>query len=155
MRAQDPTKYSLQISGLPTVRENVNYNTARTPADVAELCKDLQPLAQEAFVVITLNTRNNVIDKQLITLGLLDASLVHPREVFRKAIGDGAFALILVHNHPSGDPSPSSQDIRITKQLIDAGKIIDIKVLDHIIIGKSTTDDPGYVSIRESRAVSF
>ena len=108
----------------------------RTPEDARDYCSDIADLSQESFQILTVNARNNVIDRHMITLGLADASLIHPREVYRACIKDGAMACILVHNHPSGDTTPSSEDIRITKQLIEAGKIIDIKPLDHIILAK-------------------
>lgn len=107
--------------------------------DVSVLCRDMKDLAQECFQVLTLNTKHKLISRNMITLGLVNASLVHPREIFRQAILDNAAAIILVHNHPSGDTTPSAEDIRITKQLIDAGRIVDIKVLDHIIIGDESS----------------
>ena len=83
-----------------------------------------------------LDSKNRIIKEGLISIGTLDSSLVHPREVFKEAIKESAFAVMLVHNHPSGDPDPSEDDIKITKQIIEAGKILNILVLDHVIIGK-------------------
>ena len=105
-RAQPPEKWSFHVD-LPLVRESMRDPNgapvrARTPEDVAALCADLRNSAQEAFIVIDLNAKNNVIDKRLVTLGLLDASLVHPREVFRGAIVNNAAAVVVAHNHPSG-----------------------------------------------------
>ena len=125
------------------------------PLALARDCADLAGLAQEAFVVVTVNTKNRKIARHLITLGVVDASLVHPREVFRAAIADGATAIILAHNHPSGDPAPSSEDLRITRQLVDAGKILDVRVLDHVIIGREIEGRPGFLSLRESGLVAF
>ncbi len=116
-----------------------------TPIDAARLCKDMENMAQEMFVVIDLNTKNTVIDRRIVTLGVVDQSLVHAREVFRGAIANGATSVIVAHNHPSGDATPSAQDVVATKQLIEAGKIIGIPVVDHIIVGSS-----GHYSIRES-----
>ena len=82
-----------------------------------------------------LDTKNNIIGEQLISKGILDASILHPREVFKPAIKNSASKIILVHNHPSGDPSPSNEDLEITEKLIKSGNEIDIKVLDHVIIG--------------------
>ena len=90
---------------------------------------------QEEFLVITLDTKLCPIRIVRVTRGTLDASLVHPREVFRPAIADCASAVILAHNHPSGDSTPSREDIEVTKRLIDAGKILGIRVLDHLVIG--------------------
>ena len=101
---------------------------------------------QEEFHIVTLDTKNQVIASHQITIGTLDASLVHPREVFRKAIKDAASSIILAHNHPSGDPTPSREDIAVTDRLTDVGKTIGIDVLDHIVLGKENC-----VSIQEFR----
>lgn len=94
---------------------------------------------QEHFVVLLLDTKNRILnyDKKAVTKGLLNSSLVHPREVFRFAIKEGANSVILVHNHPSGDCSPSSEDEQITDKFREAGELIGIKVLDHVIVGKN------------------
>jgi DNA repair protein RadC len=99
---------------------------------------------QEEFHIITLGTKNQVIDTHRITVGTLDASLVHPREVFRPAIKDAASSIILVHNHPSGDPAPSPEDHAVTRRLEASGKTLGIDVLDHIVLGRGLA-----VSIRE------
>ena len=91
---------------------------------------------QEQFHIVTLDTQYGPISNHLITIGTLDASLVHPREVFRPAIRDAASAIILVHNHPSGDPTPSKEDRAVTKRLEQVGDLIGIKVLDHIVVAK-------------------
>ncbi len=100
---------------------------------------------QEEFHIVTLDTKNQVIDTHCITVGTLDASLVHPREVFRAAIKDSASSILLVHNHPSGDATPSREDIAVTNRLTESGKLIGIDVLDHVVLGRS-----GSVSIRET-----
>jgi len=112
---------------------------------------------EEAFWVLLLDTKNRLIRQPVeISKGLLDASLVHPREVFREAIRSSCAAVILAHNHPSGDPSPSSEDIRITKQLVGAGQVVDIHVLDHVILGRSTDGkEEDYISLCESGLVNF
>lgn len=91
---------------------------------------------QEEFHALLLNARNRALRDHLITRGTLDASLVHPREVFRPAIVAGAAAMILVHNHPSGDPQPSDEDRVVTERLVEAGRLIGIPVIDHIVIGR-------------------
>ena len=101
---------------------------------------------QEEFHIVTLDTKNGVIDTHQITVGTLDASLVHPREVFRPAIKDAASSILLVHNHPSGDPTPSREDLAVTKRLEDSGQTLGISVLDHIVLGSFQC-----LSIRESR----
>lgn len=120
-----------------------------TPAQVETYLADIKPAAQECFMVIALNAKNRVIEKHLVSLGTVSSALVHPREVFRALIQSGASATILAHNHPSGDPTPSSEDIKITRQLISAGEIMGIKILDHVVIGKTA------ISLRESGLCVF
>jgi DNA repair protein RadC len=104
----------------------------------------------EQFQAVLLNTRRKLIRVDLISQGLLDSLLVHPREVFKRAIAANASALVLVHNHPSGDPTPSEADIRATRDLIRAGQLLKIEVLDHIILGRRTAENGrDYVSLRE------
>ena len=90
---------------------------------------------QENFIVLMLNTKNHVISEETISKGTIDSSIIHPREVFKPAIKNSASRIVIVHNHPSGDPTPSDEDLRITQKLVDSGKIIHIELLDHIIIG--------------------
>lgn len=109
----------------------------RSPQDAAEFMMDeLQHLTQEHFVCLFLNTKNEVIGKETIFVGSLNASIVHPREIFRKAIQRASAAIICLHNHPSGDPTPSAEDRHVTRRLREAGRIVGIEVLDHIIIGE-------------------
>ena len=104
----------------------------------------------EMFQVLFLNTRRRLIGVENISHGTLDTILVHAREVFLPAISRRAHALILVHNHPSGDPTPSEADIKVTRDLIRAGQLLKIEVLDHIILGRRTDARPrDYVSLRE------
>ena len=140
---------ALTIGGLPLVRET-SGEMIREPQAVRALLDDVAQLAQEAVIVLTLNNKYKLIRRHLVTLGIANASLSHPREIFRCAIADGAAAVILAHNHPSGDPTPSSEDIATTRQAVSAGKIIGIDVLDHIVLGR-----PGFVSLRESGLVDF
>ena len=115
------------------------------PADVARLMMpSLRDLQKEVLYVLCLDTKNNVVKQRRIFEGSLNASIIHPREVFRFAIEEAAASIILVHNHPSGDPHPSKEDVRATKQLIEAGNYIQIPVLDHVIIG-----DGLYISLKE------
>lgn len=110
-----------------------------SPQDVVALLMDeMQCLKQECFKIIMLDTKNKVIKVEEISRGTLNTSLVHPREVFVKAIKQHAAAIILAHNHPSGDTEPSAEDKSITRRLVDAGELIGISVLDHIIIGRGT-----------------
>ena len=104
--------------------------------DVFDLFHDkLVDEKQEHFYIITFTTKNHILGEHLISKGILDATILEPREVFRPAIKAAASKIILIHNHPSGDPQPSDEDIEVTKKLIEAGDMIGIKVLDHVIIG--------------------
>ncbi len=105
----------------------------------------MRDLLQEEFRVLLLNTQHAVTREVVVTQGILDASVVHPREVFKAAIVESAAAVILVHNHPSGDPTPSPEDREVTRQLVAAGRILGDPVLDHVIIG-----DARYVSLVEA-----
>ena len=95
----------------------------------------LKDKKEEHFYILMLDTKNNIINEQLISKGILDASIIHPREVFKPAIKNSASKIILVHNHPSGDPNPSNEDLEITEKLTNAGEEIGISVLDHVILG--------------------
>jgi|SRR5690625_3333297 len=116
----------------------------RSPEDVAEAVKDMRFLNQEHFVCLFMDTKNNIIRKETIFVGSLNTSVVHPREVFKNAIRYSAASIICVHNHPSGDPTPSQEDIHVTKRLADSSKLIGIQLLDHIIIGNRK-----FISLRE------
>ncbi|HWR30431.1 MAG TPA: DNA repair protein RadC [Negativicutes bacterium] len=117
----------------------------RTPDDVASL---LMPRfryeTKEAFLAVLLSTKNHVLKTPVISIGSLNASIVHPREVFREAINASAASVILAHNHPSGDPAPSPEDIGLTRKLVEAGRVLDIPVLDHVVLG-----DGKYISFKE------
>ncbi|NOZ76925.1 MAG: JAB domain-containing protein [Euryarchaeota archaeon] len=116
-----------------------------TPSDCfAILSPKLTGLRKEHFVCLYLDTKNRLIHQETVSIGTLDASVVHPREVFQKAVEQSASAVVLAHNHPSGDPEPSPEDLALTRTLADAGRILGIRVLDHIICG-----DGRYVSLKE------
>lgn len=121
-----------RLAALPTEERPV----IRCPEDVCTLVmEDLRDRDREYFQALLLNTKNQVLARETISIGTLNSSMVHPRELFKMAIRRSAASLILVHNHPSGDPTPSREDISLTKRLIEAGEIIGIDVLDHIVIG--------------------
>jgi DNA repair protein RadC len=123
----------------------------RGPRDVYERCApSMRDLMQEEFRVLLLNTQHAVVREHVVTRGTLDTSLVHPREVFRYAVAEASAAVILVHNHPSGDPTPSVEDRDVTRQLAEAGRIIGIPVVDHLIVG-----DARYVSFIEAGLLSL
>ncbi|MEH6947664.1 DNA repair protein RadC [Peribacillus asahii] len=117
----------------------------RSPEDGAKYCmEEMRFLTQEHFVCLYLNTKNQVLHKRTIFIGSLNASIVHPREIFKEAFRRSAASIICLHNHPSGDPAPSKEDIEVTKRLVECGKIIGIDLLDHLIIGEHK-----YVSLKE------
>jgi DNA repair protein RadC len=119
--------------------------TIRSPKDVSDYMMDsLRYLHQEHFVSLFLNTKNQIIGQETIFVGTLNSSLVHPREVFRAAIRRSSASIVVAHNHPSGDPTPSKEDQDITKRLVECGHLVGIEVLDHIIIG-----DGAYFSLKE------
>ncbi len=107
-----------------------------SPKDVWDELKDLRDHKKEHFVIFFLDARNQEIKREIISVGSLNANLVHPREVFEPAVRHLAAQVIIAHNHPSGDPSPSEEDLEITKQLVDAGKILGIEIIDHVIVTK-------------------
>jgi len=123
------------FTSLPLVREKTGPRVF-SARNAYRFCKDMATLAQETFQVLTLATDGAIIGRHLISLGLANCTLAHPREVFRPAVLDGAIEIVLVHNHVSGDPSPSDVDWDLTRNLCRAGQIMDIPVVDHIIIGR-------------------
>lgn len=115
------------------------------PQDAADLLmEELRRLREEHFVVLFLNTKNRVIGRQTLSIGSLNASIVHPREVFRAAIRRSSASILCAHNHPSGDPTPSPEDKQLTRRLAEAGELVGIELLDHIVIG-----DNRFVSLKE------
>jgi len=121
----------------------------RGPSDVySRVGPLLRDLRQEEFHALLLNTQHRVIRDVLVTRGILDAALIHPREVFRAAIVESAAGVILVHNHPSGDPTPSPEDRAVTRQLVSAGDAVGIPVLDHVIVGEGS-----FVSMAEGNGL--
>lgn len=108
-----------------------------SPQDVADmLMEQMRYYQKEYFKIILLNTKNQIIATEIVSIGSLNSSLVHPREIFNIAVKRGCASIILAHNHPSGDPTPSKEDMEVTVRLVDSGEILGIKVLDHLIIGE-------------------
>jgi len=122
-----------------------------TPEAIVELLReDCRVRQVETFQAVLLNTRRRLIRVEPLSQGTLDTILVHPRDVFKAAIAANAAAVVLVHNHPSGDPTPSEADIKVTRDLIRAGQLLKIDVLDHVIIGRATSErQKDYASLRE------
>jgi len=121
----------------------------KSPEDVYHFLREkMRYYDREHFKAVFLNTKHHVITVETISVGSLNSSLVHPRELFKNSIKRSAAALILAHNHPSGDPTPSIEDIEITRRLVEVGNIIGIQVLDHIVIGESS-----FVSLKEQGVI--
>ena len=150
--------YAFEIKCMVIRETDAEQKRVRTPEDVYDawmnsvrsapwFCHD-----KECFVVFFLTVTNILRGFEMVTIGLLNSTLVHPREVFRAAITAGASAIVVAHNHPSGDTKPSAEDLRVTRQLVAAGKVIDIQLTDHVIIGDRRDDQPkhtAYLSMRE------
>jgi len=122
----------------------------KNPEDVFNYLIDMRKLNKEYFRGLYLDVRNRLLRDEIITIGTLTTNIIHPREVFQPAIKYSAVGLILAHNHPSGDPAPSEDDIKITQQIIEVGKIMDIDVLDHVIIGNKK-----FVSLKSEGKMDF
>lgn len=144
-----------QILAAIEIGKRINYLDALSkvkinePSTIANLFMDeMRYLQKEHFRILLLDTKNQIITTEEISIGTLNASIVHPRDVFRAAIKRNANSIILIHNHPSGDPTPSNEDINITRRLLEAGNLMGIKVLDHIIIG-----DNKYISFKEKKLI--
>ncbi|HYJ32195.1 MAG TPA: DNA repair protein RadC [Candidatus Binatia bacterium] len=118
----------------------------RGPESVYELTRDIRAMNREHFVGFYLNSRNQVLRREIISIGSLNASIVHPREVFLPAVAMSAASVVLAHNHPSGDPTPSEEDLAITRRLLEAGRILGIDLLDHVVVARES-----YASFKERR----
>jgi DNA repair protein RadC len=147
--------YRIPIYRIKLVREGSLATERRKvggPAIAADVLHQyFEGADREHFVVLLLDTRHRVIGINTVTVGVLDASLIHPREIFKPAILANAAAIILAHNHPSGDPNPSPEDRAVTRQIAAAGRLMGIPILDHLIIG----DRPRYISLHDTAAVDF
>ena len=136
-------RYHLKLARWTVVRESgtPSPRTLNSPAAAAELARDLlreHDDDKEHFWAIFVNAQNHYLLHTLVSTGTQSASLVHAREVLGPALREGASGVILIHNHPSGDPTPSREDLRLTRQLVDGAKLLDLRVLDHVVIGNGT-----------------
>jgi len=119
-----------------------------SPLDVWNFCADIRGMKREHFVTIYLDTQNKVIERQTISIGTLNSSLVHPREVFESAVRLSAASVIVAHNHPSGELEPSKEDREVTRRLVEAGQVLGIDLVDHIILSKKS-----YLSFQQARLI--
>jgi DNA repair protein RadC len=132
--------------------EPATFEITNPGAVVKAIRASIQDKAKEHFKLLLLNTRNRIIGIAAISTGTANASLVHPREVFKAAISHGASSVVLAHNHPSGNPEPSDDDVSLTRRLVEAGRLLGIEVLDHIVIGRENKKEgskEGFVSFKE------
>lgn len=137
-------KAALEFGRRVTEQKIDDRAVIRHPEDAADLVmEEMRSLDREQFRALLLNTKHQLIGREIISIGTLNSSMAHPRELFKNAIKRSAAAMILVHNHPSGDPAPSQEDIGITKRMMEAGGIIGIEILDHLIVG-----DNRFVSLK-------
>jgi DNA repair protein RadC len=125
-----------------------------SPETVYRSCLDMQAFQQEVLRVVLLDARLRRITAVDVSKGTVNESLAHPREVFRSAISHSAYALVVVHNHPSGDVSPSEADTRLTRRIAEAARILQIQLLDHVIVGQRLADQQGYFSFKEAGVIS-
>lgn len=138
-------KAALELANRLTKYTGAKKKSIKSPEDIAEiLIGKMGHYDREHFVTVLLNTKNQIISIETASVGHLNASLVHPREIFKSAIKRSAASMILAHNHPSGDTAPSQEDVAVTKRLVKAGEILGIEVLDHIIVG-----DKRYTSLKQ------
>ncbi|QKY69348.1 DNA repair protein RadC [Lentibacillus sp. CBA3610] len=145
-RNQAVTLHASMLLGKRSMQSKKERRTViRSPEDVADYLNcDMGQLNQEHFVTLLLNTKNEIMHKITLFIGSLNASIVHPRELYREAVKYSAASVIVAHNHPSGSPKPSQEDVHITRRLAESGKMIGIELLDHVVIG-----DGRYVSMKE------
>lgn len=151
-------KAALELARRMAQESTPQQETITTPEQAARILREFaRPREEEAFWVLALDTKNRLKRPPIeVTRGLVDASLIHPREVFREAIRTASAAVVLAHNHPSGDPAPSAEDIRITRQIVQAGRIVGIDVLDHVVLGRQRGEGQvDFFSFREAGLVDF
>jgi DNA repair protein RadC len=149
----DSAKATTLLAAFELAKRALEVNDANLPIissakDAAAQLTDIRDLKKEHFVVLYLNAKNQLVHKETISMGTLNANLVHPREVFEPALKHSAANIMVAHNHPSGDPKPSEDDLELTKRLAEAGKMIGIEVMDHVIISKT-----GHFSFKEEGAL--
>lgn len=144
-----PKGIRLQMVSTYLVRESVSsaLDTVSTPEDAAKVVRDLfdfDHLDREQFVALALNTKNRVVGAWAVSVGSLNASIVHPRELFKPAVMLSAASVVIAHNHPSGDPTPSGADIQLTRRLVKGGDVLGVELLDHVVVG-----DESIASLRD------
>ena len=147
--------YATALVSLPLVCES-SGGRITTPEEAYAACRDIGHLAQESFHALTLNVKQRLINRHLVSLGSVTSAFIPVPESFRGAICDGAVSVLFCHGHPSGDPTPSNEDVEITKRLIQAGRVVGIRVVDHVVVGRDMgMGTPAYVSLKERGLCQF
>jgi len=144
------TKVSVSLDREEVSGKQTNISCPNDVFELNFLKDELLRSDREKFIALHLNSKNKVISYEIVSIGTLNSSLVHPREVFKAAILANAASIIICHNHPSGDPDPSKEDLSLTQRLVDAGKLLGIEILDHIVFGASN-----YCSLKETDSSLF
>jgi DNA repair protein RadC len=143
---------SLRLAAV-ALREERSRLLIDTPVAIAELCSEMRFLCHESLRIVLVNTKQELIKVVSVSQGTLNETLAHPREVFKPVIAFSAFAFIMVHNHPSGDPSPSEADLRLTRRILEASKILQMQLIDHVIIGSPAPGRSSYFSFKEGGVI--
>jgi proteasome lid subunit RPN8/RPN11 len=136
--------------GAVALREERQSLTIDSPEAIADLCSEMRFLDRESLRVVLLNTKQHLIKVCTVSQGSVNESLAHPREIFKPVITHSAYSFMMVHNHPSGEPSPSEADMRLTRRILEASRILQIQLLDHVIIGAPAPGRNSYFSFKES-----
>jgi DNA repair protein RadC len=140
--------------GAVALREERQSLTIHSPEAIADLCSEMRFLDRESLRVVLLNTKQHLIKVCTVSQGCVNESLGHPREIFKPVITHSAYSFILVHNHPSGDPSPSEADMRLTRRILEASRIMQLHLVDHVIIGSPAPGRSSYFSFKEAGVIS-
>ena len=139
--------------GAVALREERQSLTIDSPEAIADLCSEMRFLDRESLRVVLLNTKQHLIKVCTVSQGSVNESLGHPREIFKPVITHSAYSFILVHNHPSGVPAPSEADMRLTRRILEASRILQLQLLDHVIIGAPAPGRNGYFSFKEAGVI--
>jgi len=140
--------------GAVALREERQSLTIDSPLAIADLCSEMRFLDRELLRIVLLNAKQHLIKVATVSQGSVNESLAHPREVFKPVITHSAYSFIMVHNHPSGDPSPSEADLRLTRRILEASRILQLQLMDHIIIGTPAPGRSCYFSFKEAGVIA-
>jgi len=140
--------------GAVALREERQSLTVDSPLAIADLCSEMRFLDRESLWVVLLNAKQHLIKVCTVSQGTVNESLTHPREIFKPVITHSAYSFIMVHNHPSGDPSPSQADLRLTRRINEASRILQLNLIDHVIIGSPAPGRSSYFSFKEGGIIS-